>query len=675
MKVPHRLSTLAGLPYRQVHLDFHNSADIRAVGSAFRRRQFQEALRVGKVESITLFAKCHHGWSYHRTKVGRRHPGLAFDLLDRQIDACRAIGVRCPIYLSAGFDERLATAHPDWVVRNKDGSSGPPFGRAGYRILRFNSPYLAVLCEQIAEVVARWPDNDGIFLDIVGPRRDYADASLREMVDLGLDPEADDDVDAFAQRVLMEYHRRTTAAALSVREDTPVFHNSGHLAIGARRFHRFNSHYELESLPTGGWGYDHFPYFARYASGMNLPFLGMTGKFHTTWGEFGGFKRPAALQYECSAMLALGARCSVGDQLHPSGAMNPDTYELIGRAYGDVAEKQRWCEGYRPVARIAIVSAERAQAQARGPATASMADEGAARMLDEMHLPFAVLDHRMSWRPFELVILSDDLEPDEAMRRKLRAFLKRGGKVIAAGRSLLDPAGRAFLVPLPAEVGGRSPFDPDYLVADRGASDVPVRSAVVIHGGAYVLSKVRATVLARRRVPRFNRGWRHFSSHQHAPDERDDGVAAFATESVAYFGHNIFTRYRLYGQPLYRDFVASAVKRLLGSGLPVQTNLPTSGRLTLTWSPSRRSYVVHVLFTVVCSRGGASPDAAGSRAIEMIEDAIPLSEIDVSLHLPRSIREVRLLPSESRLEFQREGQRLAFRIPRFTGHQMIELRA
>jgi hypothetical protein len=54
----------------------------------------------------------------------------------------------------------------------------------------------------------------------------------------------------------------------------------------------------------------------------------MTGKFHQTWGEFGGFKRPEALRYECAAMLAFGARCSIGDQLHPSGEMNPDTYEL-----------------------------------------------------------------------------------------------------------------------------------------------------------------------------------------------------------------------------------------------------------------------------------------------------------------------------------------------------------
>jgi len=42
----------------------------------------------------------------------------------------------------------------------------------------------------------------------------------------------------------------------------------------------------------------------------------MTGKFHTMWGEFGGYKHPNALSYECSLMLAYCAGCSIGDQLH-----------------------------------------------------------------------------------------------------------------------------------------------------------------------------------------------------------------------------------------------------------------------------------------------------------------------------------------------------------------------
>jgi hypothetical protein len=66
--------------------------------------------------------------------------------------------------------------------------------------------------------------------------------------------------------------------------------------------------------------------------------LGMTGKFHTTWGEFGGFKHPNALRYECAAMLAYGAKCSVGDQLHPLGRMDESTYVLY-LLYGNTIQR------------------------------------------------------------------------------------------------------------------------------------------------------------------------------------------------------------------------------------------------------------------------------------------------------------------------------------------------
>ena len=375
------------LRFRQVHLDFHTNGTIPGVGANFSKKNFQEALRLGHVNSITLFSKCHHGWSYHPTKVGARHPHLKFDLLARQIDACREMGVRCPIYLSAGVDERIALERPEWIVKNRDGTTYAPLEVRWFKLLRFNSPYLEFLCDQIREVVARWPDNDGIFLDIIGAQHDYSEPALREMKKLGLDPAREADARDYAQRVLLRYYRATTAAVRSARADTPVFHNGGHIPIGAEKFNRCNSHLELESLPTGGWGYDHFAVSARYAATQPRDYLGMTGKFHTTWGEFGGFKRAAALRYECGAMLAYGAKCSIGDQLHPNGEMNRDTYALVGAAYAEVEAKEPWCDGVRPVARIALVSAERDQPLARGSATASPADEGAARMLLELHLP------------------------------------------------------------------------------------------------------------------------------------------------------------------------------------------------------------------------------------------------------------------------------------------------
>ncbi|MDB6168454.1 MAG: alpha-amylase [Verrucomicrobia bacterium] len=659
------------LRFRQVHLDFHTSGLIPGIGARFDRRQFQEALKAGRVNSITIFSKCHHGYSYHPTKVGKMHPHLKFDLLARQIDACREIGVRCPIYLSAGLDELAAFANPTWVVKKKDGTTYKPLEVEWFvRILRFNSPYLEYLCDQIREVVRRWPDNDGIFLDIVGTQRDYSDDALKEMKRHGYDPENDADVQRYAEDVLDRYFKATTAAAKSVRKDNPVFHNSGHISLGARKALGYNTHLELESLPTGGWGYDHFPMSARYAITQKWDFMGMTGKFHNTWGEFGGFKRPAALRYECGAMLAYGAKCSVGDQLHPNGEMNLDTYRLIGAAYAEVERKEPWCDFVKPVARIALVSCEINQDRWRGgQAQSAVADEGAGRMLLELHQPFVVLDAWSEWTGFDLVVLPDTFAMTPAKAARAKAYLAAGGRIIGAGTALLDEKHETFAVDCGAKLLGRSKGEVDYLVATPLTPDVPVKSPIVIQGGAFEIRPTRAQVLAERREAYFNRTWEHYCSHQHAPDAPQPATpSAVITRQIAYFAHDLFTRYRTYGLPLYRDFFEAALRRLLGGKLPVETNLPTGGRIGVMEQRRERRYVVHLLYSPTSVRGKFR-----DQPIELIEDVVPLRDIRVAVRLPKKVRSARLVPEGTSLPFAQRAGVAEFIVPEFASHQMIEL--
>ena len=99
--------------YRQIHLDFHTSEKVAGIGKNFDKKQFQEALKAGHVNSITVFSKCHHGWAYHPSKANEMHPNLDFDLLGAQIEAAHEIGVKTPVYLSAGFDEKYAVKHQE----------------------------------------------------------------------------------------------------------------------------------------------------------------------------------------------------------------------------------------------------------------------------------------------------------------------------------------------------------------------------------------------------------------------------------------------------------------------------------------------------------------------------------------------------------------------------------
>ena len=100
---------MAGFPMRmrQIHLDFHTSEAIAGIGSKFDPDEFGDTLQEARVNSITCFARGHHGWIYYDSAAHpeRIHPQLARrNLLVEQIQACHARGIRAPVYTTVQWD-------------------------------------------------------------------------------------------------------------------------------------------------------------------------------------------------------------------------------------------------------------------------------------------------------------------------------------------------------------------------------------------------------------------------------------------------------------------------------------------------------------------------------------------------------------------------------------------
>jgi len=673
------------LRFRQVHLDFHTSPHIPGIGEKFDKKKWQEALRIGHVNSITCFSKCHHGWSYHPTKVGRMHPNLKFDLLRAQIEASKEIGVNVPIYISAGVDNVMAEEHPEWREISIEGAfqgwTGP-INRPGFKTMCFNTPYLEYLCEQIREAVHMFPECDGVFLDIIHQGPCCCKWCLEYMFSHGLDPDNPEDRLRCAEAALMRYYRETTAACRSGRADMPVFHNSGHIRKGKRDILQFFSHLELESLPTGGWGYDHFPMSAKYCQHTGLDYLGMTGKFHTTWGEFGGYKHPNALRYECAAMLAHGSKCSVGDQLHPSGEMDMTTYALIGEAYKEVEQKEPWCDDVTPVSDIAVLSSE-AETGDRN------ADTGAGRVLFEEHFLFDVIDRQVDFARYKMLILPDVIRIDDEVRQRLEHYVENGGRLLLTGKSGLAVDESAFAIDVGADYCGESPFQPDYVDFVSGA-DMPessvsplapsfVRSPLVMYLKSQQIKPTTGEALAQIRQPYFNRTWKHFCSHQHAPAADLTGFpAAVRKGRIIYLAHPVFSIYYAHGAVAYRQYIANAIRMLLGEDITLETNMPSTARVTLMDQKPKNRYVLHLLYANTISRGAQvnlSPEGyvRDSNRIEIIEELLPLRDVEISLNLPRKIRRVTLEPQGEEIDIQLADSKVKIKIAEFTCHQMVVL--
>ena len=661
--------------FRQIHLDFHTSERIPGIGSAFDAQAFGQAFKDAHVDSVTVFSKCHHGLSYHPTKVGQMHPGLTFDLLRGQIDALHAQGINAVIYLTATWDELAANNHPEWRTVSPDGSlprveRDPP--GTGWAFLDYCTGYLDYLCAQTEEVMQNYPDGDGIFMDICFQIPTISVPAQRQMEAQGLDWTNEADRETFSGQIMQVFFDRITGAVRKYSAAMPLFFNHGHIRRGlAQHYHDHYTHLELESLPTAGWGYDHFPLSARYVEGMGLPYLGMTGKFHWLWGEVGGYKKPDALLYECGAMLAQGARCSIGDHLHPTAAIDASTMAVIAPAYKWVADREAWVAGTVNRAEIGVLSAE-AMTQpglGRRPAKSNPADEAVVRVLLEGQFTFDVLDRDRDFTPYALLILPDVIHVDAALQAKIGAYVARGGRVLLTGKSGLMPDGFAF--DIGAVWQGTSPMaGGDFLLPNPDLRAEDVNDPLFMYLPSEQITVTDGQPLGAVFDPYFDRTPAHFSGHVNAPSQPDpNGYAAGVTKgSFTYAAHPLFSCYYKSGAVAMLEIAEKLIRHALGQDKMIRTDLPRAGRATLRHAPGRNSDVLHLLHANPALRG-----TLGGGAIQPIQDLISVGPIAVNLACSRPVATVQLVPEGAILAHNATADRISFTVPVVRGHQMVEV--
>jgi len=661
--------------YRQIHLDFHTSEHIPGIGSRFDPEDFADTLAKADVDSVTVFSKCHHGWSYHPTKVGKTHPHLDFDLLRAQLKALHSRNINAPIYISAGWDELSARENPGWRVVSPEGvlvrQRGEPLG-PGWAFMDFNSPYLDYLCNQVAEAVEMFPEGNGLFIDICASLVSASTWAQAKMEAKGLDWTNPENQVKQAEETQITFFERIREVALKGDPKRPLFFNFGHIRRGRRDILKYFSHLEIESLPTAFWGYEHFPISARYVDKLGVEFLGMTGKFHNLWGEVGGYKKPDALLYECAAMLAQGAKCSVGDHLHPTGMIDKSTYASIAPGYAYVKAAEPWCEGSENRAEIGVFSLE----AARHPSLAGMsprhqdADEGIVRALLECQLTFDVLDQESDFSAYRLVIFPDEVVFDAALKAKTDAYVAKGGRVLLTGTSGIDPQ-KGFIFDVGATWKGASPFETgDYILPATGLRADGVDNPLFMYESSQRIEAAPGASLGDIYDPYFDRTRRRFSGHVNTPSQPDPSGFASATQKGAftYAAHQVFSIYKRIGAVAMLEQIEKLVGKALGAAPMVETGLPRAGRMTLRHQAKENRDVLHLLHANPVLRGLVRGDN-----VQPIQDLVTLTDVDVSIEGKAPVKGVRLIPGGEDLTFTQQGGRIAFTVPELRGCQMVEI--
>jgi hypothetical protein len=654
---------------RQVHLDFHTGPWVPDVGRDFDARDFAGTMKAARVNSVTVFAKCHHGHLYYDTKRPERHPGLkpGLDLLGEQVEALHREGIRAPIYVSVQCDEYAADTHPEWVARQPDGK---PVGAGplspGWQILDMSSPYQEFLAEQTREVLRKFKPVDGIFFDMCWDQPSVGNYAVEEMARRGLDPEKEEDRQRYAHDVAIAYMDRFYRMVKDASPSATVAFNSRPLKNLPEEA-KYLAQVEIEALPTGGWGYQFFPKNVRFARNFGLDYLGMTARFHKSWADFGGLKPYAALEYETAQMMAHGAKCSIGDQMHPRGTLDAAAYDLISRVYARVEAREPWLDGARPLSQIGLFQVPSAATRTRESAGGT--DEGAVRMLTQLKHQFDVVDETRDLDRYELLILPDAIPLSPQLVKQLRAYVKNGGKLLASGTSGLNADGTESLLPeLGIKAHGPSELTTTYIRFGKEVNvDVPPTDHVMYEPGIRVtVSGNGATAVAKVVEPYFNRSYEHFSSHfQTPPDKPSRYAAAVVTDRTAYVAYPVFSAFGRHGNYPYRLLVRNLLERLLPEPL-LRVDAPTSTEATVTRQkiPDGRGErtIVHLL--------QYAPERR-TKELDLVEDIVPLFNVPLSLRAERPPRKVYLAPEGTPIPFEHLVGRIILLVPEVRGHAMV----
>lgn len=671
------------LRFRQVHLDFHTSPLIPDVGSDFDAKEFAAVLKKAHVDSVTCFARCHHGMLYYDSVrfPERIHPGLANkNMLKEMIEECHREGIRVPIYITVQWDKYTAQEHPEWLAVDEHGKhvGTEPYEAGFYEVLCVNTGYRDFLKEQIAELFELF-EVDGIFMDIVYPTDCSCAVCRRKMKELGINASKKEERMRYAQDMIDGFKRDVSAFIRSFDDNVSIFYNTSHIGTKQRAVKDAYTHFELESLPSGNWGYIHFPVTMRYARSLGLDCVSHTGKFHLEWGDFHSFKNIEALEYECFRMLALGSKCLIGDQMEPNGRLSAPVYDLIGRVYEKVEALEPWCRDAGEVVDFAVLSPEELIGSGRARLAESLM--GAENLFDQLSYQFNVIDTWEDFSAYPLLVLPDDIRLDERLRRKLQEYLAGGGKLIASFESGLGADGGAYLLEeagirlaaaqTMAEDGrparGRLTNGNEYVdyILPRGeiGAGLPETEHVMYSKGLEV-EAVDGEVLADFIRPYFDRTYEHFCSHRQTPSSGCKGNPAIVRKgNVIYFSSPIFRIYQARAPRWCRILMENAVKMLL-PWKTVRHNGPTTVFIGVNRQEDRNRQIVHLLHYI--------PEKRCSD-IHTIDDVIPLYNLEVRLRADEKIKRVALAPEGKEIGFIQKDGYVTFTVEKLDGYQVVSV--
>lgn len=425
-----------------IHFDFHAGADCKEVGKNTTPEMVAAILDKVRPDYIQVDCKGHAGYTSYPTKVGNPAPGFVGDPLRVWRQGTAERGVALYMHYSGVWDSRAIELHPDWAVRNADGSTNK-------NATSVFGPYAdRLLVPQLRELAGDY-GTDGVWVDgeCWATVPDYGDAALKAFREATGITEVPRKGDAPHWFEWMEYQREGFRKYLrhylsEVKRTHPKFEIASNWA--------FSDHMpEPVSAPVAFLSGDFSPqnsvnsarFSARCLANQGKPWDLMAWSFANVKSGPRQQKSAVQLQREAALVLAQGGGFQAYFTQRRDGSVDLAKMDAM-------AEVAKFCRERQAISHRAIVVPQVALLYSRAshyrqspqlftpnsPAVRSL--RGALQgLVDSQHCVQIVSEHHLRGRmaDWPLIVLPECDYLDADFRDELIRYVKQGGRLLAMG--------------------------------------------------------------------------------------------------------------------------------------------------------------------------------------------------------------------------------------------------
>ena len=461
--------------FRRTLLDMHIEDWNPEFMRQFDPEVYFRALQKAEITAPMIYVQSHVGLCYWPTKSGVMHKGFegCEDKMKRLFDLCNQAGMDTILYYSIIFNNREYDRHPEWRMRNADGSGSRDCGGRYGELCPNNLEYREFVKEQIREF-SDYFDYKGVFFDMTfwttGCQCDSCKARWEREVG-GPMPQMVDWKDerwlTFERKRyewLGEFAQLITDEAKKCKPGITVEHQYSGSFGSWMKGNNENVSKASDYIGTdlyGGILEQSLACKTWYGLTQNQPFQYMTSRCypclqeHTTTKTFDQLKQCVMMTY-----LHHGASFLI-DAIDPVGTVNEKVYETIGKIFGETKKYESYFTHGKMVYDVGIFMDMdgKMDVEANGYGIFDKKNEnkltamphmesvtGTANVLRKKHIPYGIVN---SWKLEEMkehpvLVLSDVQMMSKEKLDAVREYVKSGGSLYLSGHSAWELVEEAF---------------------------------------------------------------------------------------------------------------------------------------------------------------------------------------------------------------------------------------